>query len=170
MKRITVLIAGLVAAILLIASPAWAEAQTRKRAIRPDAKLAVDVVADGLGGLLSGVEDREEQIRLVRAFITPVRFFPDGSGYYFVYDYSGVCIAHGTQPELVGMDLLDMRDKAGIPVIRKIIGTARAGGGFIEYYWEEPGLVGTHEKISYVKPIRGTDFIIGTGIYFINLR
>lgn len=154
---------------LAMLAPPVGAAQGKTRAVRTDARLAVQVAASGLGGLVAGTEDREEQVRLIREFVAASRFFPDGDGYFFVYDTAGVCVAHGAQPNLVGRNLLDYRDKNGFAVIRAIIEKGTAGGGYVEYLWPRPNVEGTFEKLAYVEPIPGTNFIIGAGLYFLDV-
>jgi two-component system NarL family sensor kinase len=161
------LIPVMILCILLagIAVPALGHTQKRTGPIRPEVQLAVRVAAMGLAGQFVHVSDRDEQIRLIRSFVGAVRFFPENSSYYYVYDTSGVCIAHAVQPELVGRQLIDYRDSKGLLVIQALIKKARDGGGFVEFRWERPDKPGTYEKLGYVEPIPGTDFLIGSGIY-----
>lgn len=144
-----------------------AEADTGTRS---SLRLIVRTAAAGLGGILESVEGREEQIQVIDAFIQPVRFFSDLSGYFFVYDITGVCVAHATQPNLVGKSLSNMQDQHGTFVIRAFIAHIRNGGGYVEYNWEKPGSATKQDKLGYAAPIPGTNFFIGSGIYFSNLR
>jgi len=158
---------GVIAILLLalLAAPISALASGKARTIRPDVELVVTVAATGLGGLFEVVTDRAEQLRLLRAFVASSRFFPERDGYFFVYDPQGVCVAHGSTPELIGRSLIDYKDENGFPVIRTIVELGRVGGGFLEYRWDKPDAAGSHEKLGYVIPIPGTDFIIGSGLY-----
>jgi two-component system NarL family sensor kinase len=147
-----------------------AEVRGKTQTTRPDVELVVTVAATGLGGQFATVSDRDEQIRLLRAFVASSRFFPENNGYFFVYDTKGVCVAHGSNPALVGRSLMDYRDGNGFPVIRAIVELGMAGGGFLEYQWEKPDAAGPHEKLGYVMPIPGTDFIIGSGLYLVEIK
>jgi len=126
---------------------------------------AVRVAAAGLGGLMSQSQDEGKRIGTIRAFIRPVRFYDNNLGYFYVYDYDCVNIAHATQKDLVGKDLKDHRDAKGKYVIRELARAARKGGGFVEYYWVKPGSDGQHRKLGYVEPIPDTPYFIGTGVY-----
>lgn len=127
--------------------------------------LAVNLAAQGLGGQCALISNQKKWIRLIRAFVDPIRFYPDRSGYFYVYNYNCVNIAHATQKNLVGKDLSDFKDEKGKFVIRELVKAARGGGGFVEYYWIKPGVDGEHLKIGYVEPIPGTNYFIGTGVY-----
>lgn len=140
---------------------ACAEARTA----RGDVELVVTAAASGLAGQVRGAADREAQLRVIGEFVAASRFFADNTGYFFVYDTKGVCVAHGCDPALIGRPLMGYKDGNGFPVIRTIVDTGRAGGGFLEYLWDKPDATGTHRKVAYVMPIPGTDFIIGSGLY-----
>jgi len=137
---------------------------------RHSLEVIVRITATGLGGLMESVENPQEHIELIRRFIQPIRFFPDKSGYFFVYDINGVCVAHATQPELVGKNLHDLQDAKGKYVIKDFISVARKGGGAVEYWWRKPNSDVVHDTISYVIPIPNTNLFIGSGIYYSSLR
>lgn len=86
-------------------------------------------------------------------------------GYFFLYDYDGTNLMHPRQPELVGRNLLEMRDASGRPAIRRLIDTARAGGGFVEYDWNKPSSRTSAPKLGYVTGLERWHWMIGTGIY-----
>lgn len=157
-----------VVAAVLCAPPA--HAQVKSPPLRSGVTLAVHVAATGLSGLLTQTDDRELQASMIRDYVRTARFFDDETGYFFVYDSSGVCIANGIQPEIEGKNLLGYRDKAGFAVIKAIIELGQSGGGFVEYLWRHPDRKGTFEKLGYVEMIPDTDYIIGSGLYFHDIR
>jgi len=116
-------------------------------------------------GLVKDVSDENALIDLIRKFIAPVRFYDDNSGYFYVYNYDCVNIAHATQKDLPGKNLTDHKDTKGKFVIRELSAAAKQGGGYVEFYWVKPGDVGEHRKLGYVEPIPNTDYFIGTGVY-----
>lgn len=132
---------------------------------KESAKTVVHATAAGLAELLKGVKSKNEGIELIRTFISPIRFYGDNSGYFYVYDYAGINIAHAVQKELQGRDLKDHKDTKGKFVIRELSAAAKNGGGFVEYYWSKAGAPGELMKIGYVEPIPGTGYFIGTGVY-----
>ncbi len=134
-------------------------------ATRHGLELMVNVAASGLGGILSHIEGTQAKIKVIQDFITPVRVFADSTGYFFVYNLRGICVAHATQHNLIGRNLYNLQDANGLYVIRHLISKAKEGGGFVEYNWEKPYSEEFHDKLGYVEPIPGTDLIIGSGIY-----
>ena len=129
------------------------------------AAIAVHSAAVGLGGIIKNITNEKDRIELIRAFITPIRFYPDKSGYFYVYDTDCVNIAHAVQKNLQGKNLYDYQDIKGKFVIRELAAKAKEGGGFVEYHWVRPNSEGEHKKIGYVELIPGTDYFIGDGVY-----
>ncbi|MFC0252697.1 cache domain-containing protein [Massilia consociata] len=86
-------------------------------------------------------------------------------GYFFVYDMHGRSLMHPRQPELVGTDMWDWVDAAGVPTIQRLIERARAGGGFHRYTWVKPSTDRPAPKLGYVVPVADWGWMMGTGIY-----
>lgn len=118
-----------------------------------------------LGELLKSAADETGKKDLIRRFVKAVRFFPDNSGYIYVYTLDGVVIGHGGMPDLEGKNLIDHRDARGFYDVRMAIVTAKKGGGFFEHYWPRPGGQGEFKKLTYVEAISGTNYFIGAGAY-----
>ena len=88
-----------------------------------------------------------------------------GTDYFYILNFDGKMIAHGAQPALVGKNLWDIQ-KRNQSVVQKIINqVAEEGGGFINYYWDNPKSGAIEEKISYVQQIPGTNYLLGSGEY-----
>jgi signal transduction histidine kinase len=128
-------------------------------------KASVHVAAVGLGEILKNITDENQRIDVIRKFIDPIRFFNDKSGYFYVYYYNCVNVAHAIDKTLPGKDLTDYQDMKGLYVIQELSKTAKAGGGFVTFYWPHPQTKEEQRKIGYVEPIPGTDYFIGTGYY-----
>jgi len=129
------------------------------------AKTVVHSTAVGLGEVLKSVKTEKERVVMIRSFIKPIRFYSDQSGYFYVYDFSCLNIAHATQNDLPGKNLYDHKDVKGKFVIRELSAAAKKGGGYVEFYWVKPGSKNEFKKMGYVEPIPGTNYFIGTGVY-----
>jgi signal transduction histidine kinase len=129
------------------------------------AKTVVHGTALGLGEILMDVKAEKKRVALIRKFIGPVRFYADNTGYFYVYKYNCVNVAHATQKELQGKNLYRHKDAKGKYVIRELSDAAKTGGGFVDFYWLKPGAKGEQKKVGYVEPIPETDYFIGTGVY-----
>ncbi|MBN1326864.1 MAG: cache domain-containing protein [Candidatus Cloacimonetes bacterium] len=129
------------------------------------ARYVVHTTATGLAAVLAEMETEEEQIEFLRRFITPIRFYPDETGYFYIYNYDCINIAHATQKDLEGKDLSQYQDEQGKLVIQELSKVSRTGGGFVDYFWQKPDDEAEYRKLGYVEPIPGTDYFIGTGVY-----
>jgi two-component system NarL family sensor kinase len=101
---------------------------------------------------------RDEALRLLAA----LDYGPDG--YFFVYDLDGTVLMHSRQPELVGRNLMNLRDADGEP-IRRLIEQARAGGGYVPYQWRKPSNRQLAAKLGYVVALERWHWMVGTGLY-----
>ena len=131
-------------------------------------KIAVAMVhgtALGLSEIIRVIPAEKDRIQLIRRFIAPIRFYADHSGYFYVYNLDGVNIAHAAQPELQGKDLYDYQDSKGKYAVREAVEKAKTGGGFLQYYWQNPLTKKEQKKIGYLEMIPGTNYFIGSGVY-----
>ena len=102
--------------------------------------------------------------------------FRSGPVYLFILTPEGYVIFHGTDAWREGRTVLDNTDFQGRPFVRDVIAAAQAGGGFVEYFWDDPTVRGDEDtgspKVSYAVsfdpdlPIyEGVEFILGAGFY-----
>lgn len=128
----------------------------------------VHTAAMEIGRMLRDLSEDEKKIELIRSYIDTVRFYHDKSGYFYVYNFACLNIAHATQKDLVGKNLYNYTDTKGKFVIRELSEAAKKGGDFVEFYWQKPDTKGEKKKLGYVEPISGTDYFIGSGVYLFN--
>lgn len=124
-------------------------------------------MADGLGGVLNGFcSDSAERVDFCRRLIDHVRFFDNGSGYFFIYNLECRNVAHGYQKELEGKDLYNLQDSHGAYIIRDFASLVKSqGGGFYQYWWPDPATNTDEPKLAYLIAIPGTSWFIGAGFY-----
>jgi signal transduction histidine kinase len=125
----------------------------------------VHASAVGLSEVLKTYKSEAERTDFIRTYVNKIRFYPDQTGYLFVYNFDGLNIALPNPSEWQGKNLRDQKDSHGKYVIREASAAAKKGGGFFEYYWVKPGATGEHKKLSYAEHIPGTNYLIGTGVY-----
>jgi methyl-accepting chemotaxis protein len=131
---------------------------------RNELKDLVDGMAESLAVAGVGLTQEQDLHRVWGGLLRNARFFPDHSGYYFVYRSGGTVFILPTLPDLEGQNILDKVDPKGTPFIRKLDQVAKGGGGFVEYWFDKPGQ-GVLPKLSYARMIPGTTYWIGTGVY-----
>lgn len=104
-------------------------------------------------------------------FSKPGGKFHRGELYIYVYEYGkepGTCIgrAHGLKPEIIGdVKACTITDKAGQNVNRLLMNRAKAGGGFVDFFWMHPIKKVEAKKTGYAIDLDGKYFI-GSGVYF----
>ena len=121
--------------------------------------------AVSIGEAVPDMKDDSTKIRYIRRAIDPISFYPDSSGYFYVYDFNCVNIAQARQKDLQGKNLFTYTDSRGKFVIRELSAKALSGGGYVEYYWIKPGDTGEKKKLGYVEPVPHTTYFIGSGVY-----
>jgi signal transduction histidine kinase len=90
--------------------------------------------------------------------------FHDRDLYVFIYNMSGVCVAHGARPALIGKNLIDIKDQDGKYLIREMADIAKGpGSGWFDYKWPNPQSNKIEDKSSYVE--RMGDYFVGVGVY-----
>jgi cytochrome c len=91
--------------------------------------------------------------------------FHDRDLYVYIYTISGVCVAHGARPALIGKNLIDLKDQDGNYLIRAHVEIANGpGNGWVSYKWPNPLTNKIEDKTSYVEKM-GDNYFVGVGIY-----
>ncbi|HEX5785519.1 MAG TPA: cache domain-containing protein [Burkholderiaceae bacterium] len=89
--------------------------------------------------------------------------FVDRDLYVMVYDMEGNNKAHGSNPKLIGKNLLEIKDADGVFIVKGLIDTAKKGGGWFDYKWPNATTKAVEPKSTYVEKVE--DVLIGVGIY-----
>lgn len=93
--------------------------------------------------------------------------------YLFLLDARGNMIMNGGAPHIAkrgaharpGNNLMDYVDADGNKAVQAILSKAASGGGYVEYKWPCPRTKQSVKKLSYVKPVPHTPWILGAGLY-----
>ncbi len=136
-----------------------------------DTKQLVDLVEEAAGLL------EKRGTAVFREFGVKGSKWFDDKHYFFVYDVSGRCLFHPVEPELIGKNLMGLKDMNGKPVIRMITDVAKKPGsrasGWVFYLWEEGTQISPLWKGSYIRKVVGPDgkiFLLGSGLYSIKIE
>lgn len=121
---------------------------------------------------------QEHGLEVVRDFMNVLRAeegpFRHGSVYLFMFDTNGYVLFHGVSRALEDQVVLNVEDSNGLKFVQELIKAAqRDGGGFVEYYFDDPSIEGDEDtgspKVSYVELIvaheADLEFVAGAGIY-----
>ncbi|MDH4581621.1 histidine kinase [Pseudomonas sp. BN415] len=131
----------------------------KKAELKNYLELALSLIAP----LYQSGRDDEEARQQALHMLSRANFGMDG--YFFVYDRQGKNLMHPRQANLVGKELIGMKDKNGLPVIQALLDSAENGDGYQLYTWEKPSNRQVTEKLSYVVMLDRWGWMLGTGIY-----
>ena len=159
-------IASIAALAIVIAGMTWfayqQEVEHKKGELRSLVETTVSLVNDA----------RSRDADTAGEIIRPLRYH--GVEYFFIIDYDGIMVSHPIRPELNGTDLR-VPDAKGNNYFQEMIDAAKADpeGGYVHYEWAKPTAKSPDDlspKISFVKTIPGTEWIVGTGVYVDDLQ
>ena len=89
-----------------------------------------------------------------------------GGEYFWVNDLEPKMLMHGVKPELNGKNVADIKDPNGKQIFVEMVKVAKEKeAGVVEYQWAKPGATVPVDKVSYVKLVKGWDWVVGSGIY-----
>ena len=95
-----------------------------------------------------------------------------GSVYLFIFTTNGYVIFHAADRTREARNAIDLEDINGFKIVQELIKAARAGGGYVEYYYNDPSVIGDEDtgspKRSYAKSFvtrNGREIVVGAGIY-----
>jgi hypothetical protein len=97
-------------------------------------------------------------------FDKPDGGFRDRDLYVLVYDMNGKCLAHGTNPKLVGKNNLEAQDADGVYYVKDRLALAKAKDSFWQdYKYTDPVTKKIEPKSTYCEKLNQT--IVCVGIY-----
>jgi signal transduction histidine kinase len=143
------------------------EELTKMEANKQIIRNVVHSSATGLRNIIDNNEyDDTQKDALMRIYVTDIVFFDDSTGYFFIYNIDGTCVAHPMQRDIEGVNRIDHTDSNGKEYIREMCEIAITPGfGFIDYQKKNFETGAVEPKMSYIERIPGTDYFIGAGVY-----
>ena len=101
-----------------------------------------------------------------------------GATYLFVMTEQGFVLFHGSRPDQQGHIQVERQDRNGFKFVKALIDAAASGGGYVEYYWDDPSVMGDEDlgsaKVGYAETVAvpddspiyaGESLVIGSGFY-----
>jgi methyl-accepting chemotaxis protein len=168
-KKLAFLVAIFLAGLLAVVVYALSDLRATMMADRKDeVKNLVQMAVSQIDGLYKAAQKGEiseaDAKKRVGDLIHTARF--DGNNYLFVYNVNGVTELHGARREVEGKQRIDEKDTNGRPFIRDLIDSAKAGGGFVDYYAAKAGTDTTpYLKVAYAAPFPAWNWVVSTGVY-----
>jgi len=102
------------------------------------------------------------QAKAFQAFNDPKGKFVDRDLYIYVMDMNGKVLSHGTNPKLIGKDLLELKDSDGKAFVKEIIAAVKAkGNGWSDYKWTNPLTKKIDAKTAYFQKTGNVIIVCG---------
>jgi signal transduction histidine kinase len=97
--------------------------------------------------------------------------------YLFAYTLDGTTVFHPIRPDLVGQNVIDLKDMNGKPIIRQITNIGRRpaadASGWVFYLWEDQTQLMPSWKAAYIRKVVTPDlktYVVGSGSYSIKIE
>ncbi|MDD1793311.1 methyl-accepting chemotaxis protein [Enterovibrio makurazakiensis] len=88
------------------------------------------------------------------------------NGYFMIYNMNSDMVHHPIAANLIGKNLVDLKDTNGVYIIRDQVRMAANGGGFVTYHWKKTGQDDTpYPKVAYSLPFSPWGWVLNTGLY-----
>jgi methyl-accepting chemotaxis protein len=135
----------------------------RAEMVRSLNETGVSMVKAAYARAQSGEMTEEAAQKLAKDQLRVLRY---GNGeYYYVYDYEGLAVVHGTRPEREGKNFYAAVDPAGKQFVKEQIDRARDGTRLVYVQFPRTGSDVPVPKMSYVTAFEPWHWVIGTGVY-----
>jgi hypothetical protein len=97
--------------------------------------------------------------------------------YLFVYALDGTCLFHPITPDLIGRNIIGLRDMNGKPIIREITDVGRKSetdaSGWVFYLWQDRIQLTPNWKSAYIRKAKapnGQTYVVGSGSFKIKVE
>jgi len=122
--------------------------------------------------VISGKLSLEDAQKIAISHLRAMKYGKDGKEYFWINDFTPVMIMHPYRPDLVGENLSEFADPNGTKLFMEFVKIVSADGeGYVPYMWQwkddQSKIV---PKLSFVKEYKPWGWIIGTGIYLVDLK
>jgi len=113
----------------------------------------------------------EEELKNAIINYININRYNNGTGYFWVNDFTPKMIIHPIIPKLNGRSLKDYKDPDGVFLFNEMVDIVQSkGSGILKYKWLNPNSKKIEKKISYVFKFEPFNWIIGTGEYYSVLK
>lgn len=117
----------------------------------------------------SGELAREDAQRQAIDALKSLRY--ENNNYFWVQDSHPNMIMHALKPALDGTDISNIKDPNGKRLFVEMAKVVKANGeGEVAYMWPLPGETKPTNKISYVKGFSSWGWIVGSGVYLVDVQ
>ncbi len=169
MKRIlmTVLVSLVSAGVLCMSALAQSEMSWNSAAqdllIKSEVETAVSMLQAIYAKHQQGEMTLEEAKKLGADLLRELRYGTDG--YFWADTTEGVNVVLYGRKDVEGRNRLEDKDPKGTYYIKKLLSKAKAGGGYVEYWFSKKGQTTAQPKRSYVLLFEPFQWVVGSGYY-----
>ena len=120
---------------------------------------------------LTSMSEQDAQALAIR-LLKDLRYGQGNTDYFWINDFRPYMIMDPYKIALQGTDLSNVTDSTGRTIFEEIVDICETQGeGFIKYMWQYGAEYGREEqKISYVKAFEPWQWIVGTGVYTVDVQ
>lgn len=107
----------------------------------------------------------EEAQKMAAEAVRAMRYRDDASGYIWIDGEDYILVMHPILTEQEGTNRYDLTDENGVKVTQSIVNSAKAGGGYNEFYFTKSDGVTVAPKIAYAEMFKPWGWAVATGNY-----
>lgn len=113
----------------------------------------------------NGEISEEEAQKLAAEAVRAMRYRDDASGYIWIDGEDYVLVMHPILTDQEGTNRYDLTDQEGVKVTQNVVGAAKNGGGYNEFYFTKSDGVTVAPKIAYSQMFEPWGWAVATGNY-----
>jgi methyl-accepting chemotaxis protein len=165
-------IIGVIAAFITVYVLPSIQRSTLENQIKQEVQIAWSILNSNYQKQQSGVVSQAEAQKQAIDEVRNLRYGPQNSDYFWINDFQPLMIMHPYKPELEGKDLSNNKDPDGKAIFVDFAKICKSQGeGYSTYMWQYNSQSNDIEsKTSFVKAFGPWNWIVGTGLYAIDLN
>ena len=133
--------------------------------IKSQVQGALGVVQSYYDRSQKGELTEEEAQKMATEAVRAMRYRDDASGYIWIDGEDHMLVMHPILTEQEGTNRYDLTDENGVKVTQSIVNSAKAGGGYNEFYFTKSDGVTIAPKVAYTEMFKPWGWAVATGNY-----
>jgi methyl-accepting chemotaxis protein len=136
-----------------------------KTEIKSQVQSSIAVIQYYYDEYTAGEYTEDDAKYLAKETIRNMRYRDDGSGYMWIDDTDYILVMHPILPQNEGNNRFNLEDQNGVMIIQNIMKSAKAGGGYNEFYFTKSDGVTVAPKLAYSEMFEPWGWVVTTGNY-----
>lgn len=133
--------------------------------IKSQVQAALSVIQSYYDRSQNGEMTEDEAKKYAAEAVRFMRYRDDASGYIWIDGEDHVLVMHPILTDQEGTNRYDLTDQNGVKVTQSIVNSAKAGGGYNEFYFTKADGVTVAPKIAYAQMFEPWGWAVATGNY-----